>query len=141
MDDNNPYQAPGEALTTPLAHEPANPRAGVLTYVAWIFVFAINMAIPLLFGASLTEQHGRLGMSVAAFFLLAVGWYICAAKRKFAVALLAGGALVALTQLLPGLQIIAGAIGMGVGQATGHAACSTAMKTQHESPANSGVSS
>ena len=121
MDENNPYDAPGEALANSHSDGQENPRAGGLTYVAWIFVFAINMAVPLLFSLSMTDQHGRLGMSVAAFFLLALGCYICTANRNLAVALLAGGALVALTQLFPGLQIIAGAIGMGVGQALGHA--------------------
>ena len=121
MDENNPYEAPGEALASSVPDGQGNPRTGGLTYVAWIFVFAINMAVPLLFSVSLTDQHGRLGMSVAAFFLCALGCYICAANRKLAVALLAGGAVVALTQLLPGLQIIAGMIGMGVGQALGHA--------------------
>ena len=75
------------------------------------------MAVPLLFSLALTDQHGRLGMSVAALFLLTIGCVICAANRKLAVALLAGGALVALSQLLPGLQIIAGMVGMGAGQA------------------------
>ncbi len=97
----------------------------VLTYFAWVFIFAINMAIPLLFGASMTEQHGRLGMSVAALLLLVFGSFICAANRKLAVALLAGGALVALTQLFPILHIIAGMIGMSVGQALGHATLDT----------------
>ena len=62
LDENNPYEAPGEALTIALSRWAGEPAPGGLTYVAWIFVFAINMAIPLLFSASVTEQHGRLGM-------------------------------------------------------------------------------
>jgi hypothetical protein len=121
LDEHNPYEPPSEAVRSSSSHEQALARSGVLTYIAWIFIFAINMAIPLLFGASMTEQHGRLGMSVAALLLLVLGSYICAANRKLAVALLAGGAVVALTQLFPILHIIAGMIGMTVGQALGHA--------------------
>ncbi len=121
MDDNNPYEPPGEALTISVSDRKGNPRAGGFTYVAWIFVFAINMAVPLLFSASVTQQNGRSGMLIGTLFLFVLGCYICAANRKLAVALLAGGAVVALTQLFPMLQFIAGSIGMGVGQALGHA--------------------
>jgi hypothetical protein len=121
LDEHNPYEAPNAAVRTLIPDEQALPRASVLTYIAWIFVFAINMAVPLLFSASMTEQYGRLGMSVAALLLLVFGCYICAANRKLAVALLAGGAVVALTQLFPILHIIAGTIGMSVGQTLGHA--------------------
>jgi hypothetical protein len=121
LDEHNPYEPPTAAVRTLIPDEQALPRSRVLTYIAWVFVFAINMAIPLLFGTSMTEQHGRLGMSVAALLLLVVGCYICFADRKLAVALLAGGAVVALTQLFPILHIIAGTIGMSAGQALGHA--------------------
>jgi hypothetical protein len=124
LGEHNPYETPANVASASLPEGTARPRAGAFTYAAWIFIFAINTAIPLLFSASVTDQHGKLGMSMAALFLLALGCYICAANRKLAVALLAGGALIALTQLLPGLQIIAGMIGMGVGQALGHATLS-----------------
>ncbi len=121
MDEHNPYEPPTAAVRTLFPDEQALARSGVLTYIAWVFVFAINMAIPLLFGTSMTEQHGRLGMSVAALLLLVFGCFICAANRKLAVTLLAGGAVVALAQLFPILHIIAEVIGMSVGQALGHA--------------------
>jgi hypothetical protein len=121
LHEHNPYEAPTAAVRSSLPGEQANPRAGALTYIAWIFVFAINMALPLLFSAPMTEQHGRLGMAVAAVLLLVLGCYICAANRKLAMALLAGGAVVALAQLFPIIHIIAGMIGMTVGQAVGHA--------------------
>jgi MFS family permease len=121
LDEHNPYQTPSDVVTNSSPDGIVRHRAGALTYTAWIFIFAINMAVPLLFSLALTDQHGRLGMSAAALFLFTLGCLICAANRKLAVALLAGGALVALTQLVPGLQIIAGMIGIGVGQTLGHA--------------------
>jgi hypothetical protein len=121
LHEHNPYEAPKAAVRSSLPDEQTNPRFGAFTYIAWVFIFAINMAVPLLFGSQMTQQHGRLGMSVAALLLLVFGCFICAANRKLAVALLAGGALVALTQLFPILHIIAGMLGMGAGQALGHA--------------------
>ena len=58
---------------------------------------------------------------IATLFLLVLGCYICAANRKLAVALLAGGAVVVPDSTAPELQIIAGMIGIGVGQVLGHA--------------------
>ncbi len=121
MDEHNPYEPPTDAVRISYPDGTVHHHAGVLTYTAWIFIFAINMAVPLLFSLPLTDLHGRLGMSAAALFLFTLGCGICAANRKLAVALLAGAALVALTQLFPGMQIIAGMIGIGVGQALGHA--------------------
>jgi hypothetical protein len=65
----------------------------------------------------MTQEHGKLGMSIAALFLVLLGCYFCAAGRKLAAALIAGGALVGLSQMFPALHIIAGMIGMTVGQA------------------------
>ncbi len=121
LHEQNPYEAPTDALRSVLPTGNANPRVGLGAYMAWIGVFVLNMAVPLLFGASMTQEHGRLGMSVAALLLLAVGCFICAASRKLARHLIVGGALVGLAQLYPILQIIAGMIGMAAGQALGMA--------------------
>jgi hypothetical protein len=89
------------------------------------------MAVPLLFSGPVTEQHGKLGMGVALVSFLACGCYLCAYHRKLAVALLVGGVLVALTQLFPILQIVAGLIGMAVGQAFGQTSSGEDEATPH----------
>jgi hypothetical protein len=101
------------------------------TYAAWAFVLAINMAVPLLFSGSVTEQHGKLGMGVALLSFLVCGCYLCAYHRKLALALLVGGVLVALTQLFPILQILAGLIGMAVGQSLGQTSSGADEATPH----------
>ena len=119
LDDYNPYSAPAELEKRKLSNAHGARPAGVFTYVTWAFVFALNMALPLLFSSSVTQQRGKLGMSIAALFLLTSGCFICAAGRKHAAALISGGALVGLSQLFPFLQIIAGMLGMIVGQVLG----------------------
>jgi hypothetical protein len=118
-DDYNPYAAPTDPANSSLPIRRAHRRAGPLTYVAWVFVFAVNMALPLLLSSSITREHGKLGMSIAALLLLSLGCFICAVRRKLATALIAGGTLVGLSQLFPALHIIAGMIGMTVGKALG----------------------
>jgi hypothetical protein len=118
-DDFNPYAAPTDATSSSLRDDRSRRHAGPLTYVAWVFVFAVNMALPLLLSASVTREHGTLGMSVAALLLLALGCFICATRRKLATTLIGGGVLVGLSQLFPALHIIAGMIGMTLAQALG----------------------
>ena len=119
MDDANPYEAPKHVVRPSPAAAKTKRRAGIMTYIGWVFIFVLNMAIPLLFSYSITREHGRAGVSVAVVFLLALGCYACAANRKLAAALMAGGVLVALTQMFPALHIVAGSIGISVGQALG----------------------
>ncbi len=119
MDESNPYKPPSYDGGMSLPGANANRRTGLLTYAAWSIAFVVNMAVPLLFSASLTEEHGKLGMSVAVLVLFTWGCTICATARKLAVVLIAGAVLVGLSQIFPLLQIIAGMIGMGVGAALG----------------------
>ena len=119
MDEHNPYEAPAHTVRTLLPVGGTSPSAGMGVYIAWIGIFVLNMAVPLLFGSSITQQHGKLGMSAAALLLFAAGCFICAANRKLAKTLIAGEILIGLAQLFPILQIIAGMIGMAAGQALG----------------------
>ena len=89
------------------------------TYGAWIFVCAINMAVPLFFSATLTEEHGKLGMVLAVVSFFICGCFLCAFQRDLALAVIIGGVVVAMTQLMPILQIVAGTIGLAVGDALG----------------------
>ena len=119
VDDDNPYAAPPKPEKQKHSDALARRRPGVFTYVTWAFVFAVNLALPLLFSSSITQQHGKLGMSIAALFLLASGCHVCSISRKQAAVLISGGALVGLSQLFPFLQFIAGILGLIVGQFLG----------------------
>jgi hypothetical protein len=85
LGENNPYEAPTDAVRTSFADGNARHRAGAFTYTAWIFVFALNTAVPLLFSSSLTRQYGMLSMVAATLSLLLRGCTICAANRTLAV--------------------------------------------------------
>lgn len=76
----------------------------------WALAVVANLPVPLLFGFAVVAHGGLFGMlaGVVAFWLVgaaAVAW----APRLRAV-LVYGGALLALTQGLPVLQIVAGAV-------------------------------
>ena len=119
MDEHNPYEPPKSSMPPPAPVDHANRRVQMWTFGTWIFVFAINMAVPLLFSASMTEEHGKLGMAVALGAFLTCGCFLCAFHRELARALIIGGVVVALTQIIPMLQFIAGSIGMAVGLGLG----------------------
>jgi MFS family permease len=119
LDEHNPYEPPKTAMGPTAPLEQANRRVQMWTFGTWIFVFAINMAVPLLFSSSMTEEHGKLGMAIALLASVACGCFLCAYHRELALALIIGGVLVGLTQLFPILQFLAGIIGTAVGQALG----------------------
>jgi hypothetical protein len=89
------------------------------TFGAWLFVFATNLAVPLLFSSSVTQAHGSLGMVFAILALLTLGGFLCTYHRELSRALLIGGVLIAMTQLIPIPQILAGWIGLAIGNALG----------------------
>ncbi len=119
MNEFNPYEPPRDAATISIPDPTPRRPTRKFSYVAWLFVFAINMAVPLYFSHPVTEYHGRLGLLFGALLLLALGYYICAVNRRFSSALIVGGAIIAITQVFPVIQIIAGMLGMTVGKAMG----------------------
>jgi MFS family permease len=119
MEEHNPYAPPKSSTTPTPDRDPLSRRARAWTYGAWIFVCAINMAVPLLFSATLTEEHGKLGMLLAVVSFFLCGCLLCAFQRNLALAVIIGGVIVALTQLFPILHIVAGWIGMAVGDLLG----------------------
>jgi MFS family permease len=119
MEGHNPYEPPKSSTAPPPDRSPASRRARAWTYAAWIFVCALNMAVPLLFSGSMTEEHGKLGMLLAVVSFFSCGCFLCAFQHKLAQAAIIGGAFVALTQLFPVLHIVAGLAGMAIGHALG----------------------
>ncbi|MEM8679391.1 MAG: hypothetical protein AAGF97_08570 [Planctomycetota bacterium] len=77
-------------------------------------MFAINLIVPLMWATSLVNRHGKVGMLAAIPVLYLMGWATCRIHPVCARSMLNGGALVALTQLFPILQILAGLFALSV---------------------------
>lgn len=118
-DEPNPYQAPqSDAAQAPqFADLPTKGKKRL--YVAWFFVFALNLIVPALIGWQMTEDGGRIGMLAAGMLLLAVGYWICAVARQLGFALVVGGVAVALSQVFPILQMTAGIVSCALAEAMG----------------------
>jgi len=113
---DNPYESPLE----PAVEMRRAPRPSARTlHIAWAVVFAINVALPLLLGLPTANDSGRFGIVAAMVLALLAGFYVCANYRRLAQALVAGGALVGVSQLLPALQIFAGILGMAAAESLG----------------------
>lgn len=81
----------------------------------WLAIFTLNLPVALSLGGGFTQNGGQAGMCAAIAFLWF--WANCVGERKpaFASAMTTGGVVVALLQFLPILHIMAGIIGLGVG--------------------------
>jgi large-conductance mechanosensitive channel len=119
MEEQNPYEPPKSSTMPTPDRGTSSRRARAWTFGAWIFVCAINLAVPLLFSATLIEAHGKIGMMLAIVSFFFCGCCLCAFQRDLALAVIIGGVFVALTQLFPILHIVAGWIGVAVGDALG----------------------
>jgi hypothetical protein len=120
MDAGNPYQAP---VTLNVADRPiltdAERRRGRRLVVLWIIVFVMNLPFPVLCGLTVTDTNARWGMLGAIVFLLGLGWRFCRSVIRFLRPWIWGMSLLALTQFLPILQILAGFLALFIGKAFG----------------------
>lgn len=114
MNDANPYQAPArvEGETPPLSAARRIPKR---LLAGWTAVFLLNMPLPLLYGWIFTQNHGRAGMFAAAATLLLLGGWVCVTQRKLGLALVVGGAPLALSQIFPLAQFMAGLVALIIG--------------------------
>ncbi|HET6880105.1 MAG TPA: hypothetical protein VFI31_08115 [Pirellulales bacterium] len=104
----NPYESPkSECAALPSTAD--NSRH---LYFGWFVVFLFNLGVPLIFGWPLTEEGGRSGLFAGALALFLLGCALCAWLRPAGRALVVGGVVVGLSQILPFLQIMAGVAGL-----------------------------
>jgi hypothetical protein len=116
--DLNPYQSPqGDAVDLPTG--PSETRSAKRLCLGWLVVCALNMIVPGWLGWQLTEHGGRMGMLLAVLIIFAIGCCVCASARQIGFSLVVGGAAVALSQVLPVLQSLAGVASCAFAEAVG----------------------
>jgi hypothetical protein len=77
------------------------------------------MIVPLLLGWSMTESGGKIGLLIATITLFAAGECLCIFAPTIAAPVIVGAVVVALSQLYPILQMIAGLAAVGIGRRLG----------------------
>lgn len=107
---DNPYAAP-LAAPGPAPGEAA-PRPGRWWPAVWSGVFLGNLVIPLLFGATMVSPAGRAGLALGVGLWWAVGLVGLRQSERARRVAVSGGVCVALSQVVPFLQIMAGMVGL-----------------------------
>ena|SRR5215469_8051735 len=115
----NPYASPQSESTDSSRTGRSDGDNLKRLYFGWLTVFALNVIVPLLIGLGVTTSGGRIGMLLAMLVLLALGFWICARAREVGFALVVGGVAVALSQVFPILQVMAGIFGFALAESIG----------------------
>jgi hypothetical protein len=87
----------------------------------WTGLYAANLVIPLLIGRVATAYGGGLGMLSAVVAVWAAGLVVCARTVRLSGILFYGAGVVALCQMVPVLQIVAGYFALRAWSAVGGA--------------------
>ncbi len=80
----------------------------------WTIAFGVNLVVPLYIGCHVTNDGGRIGMAAGIGLLWYLGYRVCGMSDAWGRAMVFGGIVVAPTQLLPILQIIAGVVSVNL---------------------------
>ena len=114
-DEKNPYQPPRlgnqPENKVRLLHEEARVLTSPLTLsIEWTVILGFNLIVPALVAWGLTNTPAKLGSAFALFLIALIGYYFCITKPLPMLFIIRGGVLVALSQFVPALQLVAGAI-------------------------------
>ncbi|MCA9050463.1 MAG: hypothetical protein KDA89_17120 [Planctomycetaceae bacterium] len=111
MMDDNPFQAPRsvEPVWQPEGSGQRSPTRGV---IMWTALFAANLPLPVLFGCMIARGPARLGMLSVMVLLYAGGAVLSYNRPTRSGWLFVGSAAVAISQLVPVLHIVSGAIAL-----------------------------
>ena len=82
--------------------------------IGWPIAFGLNLPLPLMFGVAMTELAGRWGMSLGILVMLGLGYLFCYCLPDLSRRFVWVSGLMAVTQFLPLLQIIAGIIAISI---------------------------
>ncbi len=74
----------------------------------------LNIIVPVLLGSEVSGAEGQVGMWVAVLICLIAGWGLCLWRPMTARKLVLGSLLLSMTQMVPILQILCGAIALGI---------------------------
>jgi hypothetical protein len=119
LDERNPYKPPPSLETDSYDVGDGSHRGAQGVLFAWVAVFVVNLAAPLLFGCMVTEKGGRIGMAIATILCFAAGCWVCANVGEIGVFLIVGGIPIGISQLFPVLQMAAGFVAMTLGHVVG----------------------
>jgi hypothetical protein len=113
-DELNPYQAPEAAEG--LIERPKQPERRLERFatIGWPIALGLNLPIPLMFGAAMTGHAGRWGMFLGILVMLGLGYLFCYCLPDLSRRFVWVSGLMAVTQFLPLLQIIAGMIAITI---------------------------
>ena len=114
-DEKNPYQPPRlgnqPENQVRLLHEEARVLTSPLTLsIEWTVILGFNLIVPALVAWGLTNTPAKLGSAFSLFLIALIGYYFCITKPLPMLFIIRGGVLVALSQFVPALQLVAGAI-------------------------------
>jgi len=115
----NPYEAP--SLTNDVVSGSTKQSVSWFLLVAWPILLALNLVMPLLFGLPMIRSNGKIGVVFAVATFVITGWFTCIYRPQLSKRLLAGSAVVALSQFFPILHMIAGTIAFSIAARIGQA--------------------
>lgn len=117
--DENPFASPqslelpsqqdtddGGIASSTLAAAPKNQELSAAAGITWVVVFLLNLILPCL--ASWNMGHSGVGIFLAIVILLVGSTWLLVRKPNLAQPALVGGAITALTQFVPVLQLVVG---------------------------------
>jgi vacuolar-type H+-ATPase subunit I/STV1 len=106
---DNPYAAPqADALSRRTLFQALAAEA----FWSWLLIFLINLPVPVMFGWEVCSPAGRQAMVVTLVLLFGCSAWFVGSHAWYRVRLICGGIMVAVSQLFPLLQIIAGSLGI-----------------------------
>lgn len=109
--DFNPYQSPEPVFEGEREQRRKDyVRSPGLLMFEWVAVLLFNLIVPLLFAWSMTNHQARLGCAIAIALAALVGAALCRWAPSAMLIVIRGGVFVAVSQVFPALQIIAGAL-------------------------------
>lgn len=123
---SNPYQPPQgnaaneghEVAVDSFASQPSSPRTGRLV-IWWLVSFAVNLITPVLFGSDVVREQGIWGVLFGVICAALLGIQACRWWPGLMRRVNVGATLVAISQLVPFVQLIAGLIAINIAERVG----------------------